>query len=197
MNDTPQQLAAKTDDCRHEALTWLEDFGDDLYSYARARVGHQATAEDLVQETLLAALTTYDQFRHDASTKTWLFGILRRKVIDHYRRQARQRRTRDGLPNSSPGAVDSNCGPFSMHDWRPQADEQFESQEFRQAFDDCFGKLSPLLGEAFVLRVMDELETSEVCKILGVTSNNLMVRLHRARIALRDCLEKNWFQKEE
>src|SRR5271165_1791769 len=76
---------------RDDASAWLERHGDALYCYARARVGACDLAEDLVQETLLAALEARQQFAGRSSVRTWLFSILRHKIVDLYRRGGAER----------------------------------------------------------------------------------------------------------
>ncbi len=71
---------------QEDASAWLEEHGDALYGYAKARVGTRELAEDLVQETLLAALQSRDRFAGRSSVRTWLFSILRHKIVDVYRR---------------------------------------------------------------------------------------------------------------
>lgn len=174
------------------AHQWLESYGDKLYSYALARVGWNAgLAEDLVQETLLAGLHGYERFSHKSSVETWLFGILRRKVVDHYRRSGRKT-AEVSLEDffSSSGSV-KHLGA-----WRFNADQLLESREFLETLDSCMSKLNPKLRESFALSVVDELPAEEVCKILEISPTNLSVRLHRARLALRRCLEINWFEGE-
>ena len=174
------------------AQQWLHDFGDKLFGYALTRVGRDAAlAEDLVQETLLAGLRGYDRFDHKSSVDTWLISILRRKIIDHYRSKGRR-----GKEFELDDYFSEHGSIKHLGDWKFQADQLLESREFLDAVQDCIGNLSLPLSEAFSLSVMDELETEEICKILDISPTNLSVRLHRARIAVRRCLEIKWFEKE-
>lgn len=174
------------------AQLWLQDYGDKLYGFALTRVGHnQALAEDLVQETLLAGLRGYAGFDHQSSVDTWLVSILRRKIIDHYRKTGRRGK------EFEIGDYFTDTGSIKhLGDWKFQADQLVENQEFLQAVQGCIGNLSDPLAEAFSLSVIDDLETEETCKILGISPTNLSVRLHRARLAVRRCLEIKWFGDE-
>ncbi len=171
------------------AERWLADYGDNLFAYALPRVGgNRAVAEDLVQETLLAGLQGYASFQAQSSVETWLTGILRRKVIDHYRRSGRSKEV------SSPEAFFSPAGTIQgVGAWGGDPAVLAENQEFRAVLDSCLAGLNATLAEAFVAVVMDGLETEAACKLLNVTPTNLSVRLHRARLGLRQCLEKKWY----
>ncbi len=187
---------ADTEKPAHFAMDWLQAYGDRLYSYAVARVsGDQAVAEDLVQETLLAAIKAYPRFKGESTLETWLIGILRRKVIDRYRKASR-RLEADGAEHgeSSDGLFDSRGSLVDVIKWKGATSEQVQSAEFREVFDSCLAELNPPLAEAFTLCVMDQLSTEEACSILGITSTNLSVRLHRARVRLRKLLQSRWFE---
>ena len=175
-----------------QALAWLADYGDDLLRYALARVKQISVAEDLVQETFLAAIRGHGKFQQQSSLKTWLTGILRRKIADYYRRQVGGKE-----PLASPGdrTLFNESGSWAQRlgRWPREPSHTLENQEFWAVFHDCLAKLGPRVQGAFILRVLDERDSEDVCHILDISPTNLSVRLHRARLALRECLEKNWF----
>ena len=173
------------------AQLWLQEFGDKLYRYALTRVGHdQALAEDLVQDTLLAGIRGFARFDQKSSVETWLISILRRKIVDHYRKTGRRGK------EFEIGDYFTDTGSIKhLGDWKFQADQLLENREFLEAVRGCMENLSQPLSEAFSLSVLDELETEEACRILGISPTNLSVRLHRARLAVRRCLEIKWFGK--
>lgn len=182
-------------DTRREALSWLADYGDEMFAYAAARVRDSSLAEDLVQETFLAALRGYRDFEHRSAVKTWLIGILRRKVADHFRRRSSgpqvDLETEETLTQHSftaRGHWKTRVSRWALEPW-----EVLDKRDFWSSLDGCLEKLKPPLSEVFLLRVMDRIEVQEICELLGITTANLSVRLHRARMALRECLEKNWF----
>lgn len=177
---------------------WVDRHGDFLYRYALLRLGQSEAAEDLVQETFLAALRGREQFQGASSERTWLAGILKHKIIDHLRRKHRER------PVSGLGADEWTDELFDRNGhWKkapgswtnPEA--AIENAEFWNVFSRCLGKLPGRLAEAFSLREIDELKSSEVCELLAVSSANLSVMLHRARLRLWRCLGTNWFADEE
>jgi len=188
MNVKPKQ---PTDQAQVEPLKWLEEHGDALLSYASARVGDDALAEDFVQETFVAAIAARDEFRGDSSVRTWLIGILRHHVADYYRRQSR-RPIHSNVP-----VEDQLAGPLAPETLRPgnwPADpkQAVENAEFRSKLEECLQKLPKTVAGAFILRAMDGLSVKELCNVFDVSATNLRVRLHRARVSLRDCLSKNW-----
>jgi RNA polymerase sigma-70 factor (ECF subfamily) len=175
---------------------WVDRHGDVLYRYAYSRIHNHAQAEDLVQETFLAALNARSQFKGKSSERTWLLSILRHKLIDQFRRTCRER------PAEELGADDPETDGFFDSKgfwkerpdlWAPDPEDLLERSEFWEVFQKCVAGLPGRLGVAFSLRVMDGLEPEETCNTLGVSATNLLVMLHRARARLRRCLEKNWF----
>ena len=181
---------------------WPDRYGDELYRFALSRVGDDTAAEELVQETFLSALDGLATFRAEASERTWLFVILRRKIIDHYRRQARAPRVDlDELGDGGPTEADfflaenghwtSQQAPAS---WRT-ADAALEQQELHDALQRCQQRLSPQHGAVFALRFVEELSAEEICRELGLTPTNYWVIVHRAKLQLRKCLEKQGLGK--
>jgi len=172
---------------------WLEEHGDVLYRFALLRTGDPDTAEDLVQDTLLAAWRNHASYRGDASERTWLTGILRHKIADRLRGAA-------GSFNADAGAGIEEGLFRADGTWRtapgswgeePISDAQAEA--FMDAVAGCLGELAPNQRSCFVLRELDDVDTEEASRQLGVSAGHLYVLLHRARLALRRCLELHWF----
>ncbi len=174
---------------------WVDRYGDYLFRYAMLRLRDRSRAEDVVQETFLAALEGRDSFSGDSSEGTWLVAILKHKIADHFRRQAREARLPDEEPPESPGD-----GPFDARghwttgprEWAADPAELLHQKKFLEQLSKCLAGLSPKLAIAFTLREIDGADTEEICKVLGVTETNLWVILHRARGRLRECLETRW-----
>lgn len=189
-----------------EPEKWVERYADILYSFAFARVRRQEVAEDLVQDTLLSAYKAKDTFLFNASEKTWLISILKRKVIDYYRKKSTQnelnvfdREEKSDFMNhffeSDGRNTDHWTENGSPQNWRKDFETPVESNEFNEILSSCLGKLPPKLSAVFTLKVMDDLDSEEVCKELNITPSNYWVMMHRAKLQLRECLEKNWFAK--
>jgi len=178
-----------------EPERWLADYGDAMYQYALARLRDQAKAEDAVQESLLAALSALDRFRGEAAERTWLFGILKHKILDQYRRDAREvpigdEEEADALINQTFDSGGSwRVRPVAWQD--PGRD--LERDEFWAMFERCLDGLPQTLAATVRLVEIDELDSDETCKALGISATNLGVRLHRARLRLRECIERSWF----
>ncbi len=181
---------------RTNPAKWVDEHGDYLFWYTLARLRQREVAEDLVQETFLAALHAQDRFAGASSERTWLVGILKRKIVDHLRRKGREQPVRDlAAVDRWTDALFDERGNWRKKPgkWPSAPSATIEKEEFWAIFTACLQKLPERLADAFILREVEELAGQEVCKVLNVSANNLWVMLHRARLGLRRCLEVNWF----
>ncbi len=185
-----------------EPQKWVERYGDYLFSYAIGRVNDSGKAEDLVQETFLAALKARDRFRGASTERTWLTSILKRKIIDTYRKKYSSKEMAFGAHEDTVFDGDfyrseepfkghwlEGSGPNS-HSFLPEG--ELEQEELRLFINLCIENLQPQLAAAFIMRMIDEEDSDTICKELGITPSNLWVMLHRARLRMRECLEKKW-----
>jgi len=176
---------------------WVDRYGDALLQYAVTRVGDLETAEDLVQETFLSAFRARGGFDHRAAFSTWLIAILRRKIIDHYRKDARTLVTTDAeLDEVAPMFDRSGHWTVPPANWRSTPANQAENSEFWQVVHRCLADLPRHLAQAFELRELGLATVQEASEIAGITPRNLSVRLHRSRLLLRECLQSKWFNIE-
>lgn len=170
-----------------------------LLRYATLQLRDAGAAEDAVQDTLIAALEGFDRFAGNSSVKTWLTGILKHKIIDHHRRQAREEPLAPDAETSEADAVDALFKPNGHWVQRPNnwenPDRALENKRFLDALEKCTQGLPKKTARVFMLRDVMEVSTEEICKELNITSTNCWVMLHRARLALRECLETTWFGK--
>ncbi|MCI0332875.1 MAG: sigma-70 family RNA polymerase sigma factor [Planctomycetes bacterium] len=178
---------------------WVDEYGDSLYRYAVSKIGDRDIAEDLVQETLLAALSGVDSFRGKSSSLTWFIGILRRKIVDEFRRRERDIDGRDAAP-AAPLSPRRNMGRHrhrheQFADCPAEPEAVLEQHEFWEVLDDCVTSMPSHFAAAFLLRDMYHEDTDTVCEQLEISPANLFVRLHRARLILRRCLESKWFDR--
>lgn len=184
--------------CSLQPSSWVEKYGDFLYRYAQQHVRASQVAEDLVQDTFVGALSAVDRYTGGASERTWLVGILRHKIMDHYRSLARRPQA-----ISSDNPIDLGEAFFDRRGhwkqlparWACDPKSLFEQGEFWTAFHECVSKLPDRLADAYCLRELSRLESKEVCEVLGIAPTNLWTQLHRARLMLRQCLEENWFRQ--
>jgi RNA polymerase sigma-70 factor (ECF subfamily) len=196
--DQPREGAAMSDDKpKPDPSTWVDEHGDVLYRFALLRVKDPHVAEDLVQETLIAALQGLKNYRGGSSVRTWLVGILKHKIFDYFRKSAKEIATTDLTllaDETGEDTIDRVARRPHPSLWQDDPHNLLENKDFWKAFLACLDGLSPTFRTAFSMREMDGLGTAEICKILDITSTNLWVILHRARAKLRRCLDINWFQ---
>ncbi len=182
-----------------DPANWVDRYGDVMLNYAQARVGKREVAEDLVQETFLAAWRARDTFDEKSQRGTWLIGILRRKIADYFRAGGRApaKIAIDQMP--AKGTLFNAQGKW-IHPpgrWKRTPDEAAEDAEFWHVLARCMADMPLHLAKAFQLREIGLTENMEICRLEGITPKNLSVRLHRARLLLRQCLERHWFCADE
>lgn len=172
---------------------WVDRYGDMLMSYAHARVQSQEVAEDLVQETFLAAWKSFKLFDSRCRFSTWLIAILRHKIADYYRTSGRNVQSLEDQPEAA--AQFTRRGKWSnrLKKWVASPDELAQNREFWTVFAKCLADMPPQLSYVFRLRELQSTETKDICRLLDISSSNVAVRLHRARLLLRQCLEMKWF----
>ena len=184
---------------------WIERYADALFAYAFARINRQDVAEDLVQDTFFSALKAKDTFQFNSSEKTWLVAILKRKIIDYYRKKSTQNElnifdkdAKDDFMNhffESEGRSDHWTDASGPLPWRQDFETKVESEEFYHILKNCLGKLPEKWAAVFTLKNMDDLESDEICKELQIAPSNYWVIMHRAKLQLRECMDINWFGK--
>lgn len=175
---------------------WVDLHADVLFRYAFARMGDHHMSEELVQQTFLAGLEGFSKFQGKSSVRTWLISILRNKIAGYLRQ--RQDETVSSLdPESGGDFFERGKWKKAPARWSVNPEEEVNKKEFREQFFNCIKRLSPALADAFILHEMDLQESQEVCSELNISDTGLWSRLHRARLNLRHCLEKNWFASEK
>lgn len=185
---------------------WVDEHADYLFKFALARLRDPNKAEDLVQETFLAALKGGQAFEGRSAEKSWLAGILKHKILDHFRKAGREtsftdlqfyadeeseRFISEGLFKG--GWIHEAGRDLGPMEWSSDPGASLDSEAFWKTFHDCSSKLPRNVSTVFTLREVDGVESKEICNLLNISENNLWVMLHRARMALRRCLETNWF----
>lgn len=169
-----------------------------LIRFARLQLRNDGWAEDAVSETVLAALSRPQSFANRSQLKTWLVGILKHKVIDLIRSNARLVALPDAQTGDEGNELDRLAFQADGHfaeapnDWG-DPDKTLQQAQFFQILDACMERLPPALGRLFLMREWLELSTQEICKELALTPTNLYVQLHRARLRLQECMNIHWF----
>lgn len=188
-----------------DPAAWVDEHGDCLFRYAVARLGDEAAAEDIVQETLLSALRSLASYTGKSTERTWLVGILKHKLVDHYRKRSREVTfdpSDSDLSEFDPMFERTDEWEGHWHDtlspriWRASPEAALQQDEFFGVLQNCLSKLPERVANVFTLREMNDIDTGEICEILGLTQSNFWVMMHRARMSLRRCIEVNWFVKE-
>ena len=173
---------------------WIDLYSDYLFNYTISRVSDREIAQDLVQDTFLAGLKSMKNFKGEASERTWLISILKRKIIDHYRKI-----------NSNKGKAEVRINYYdseSEGDWLEErvadpydktAEDTLQNTELGDAINNCLEKLPKKQADVFKRKTILGHETEAICNELNITASNLWVIIHRARTAMADCLKENWF----
>jgi len=180
----------------------LFSFRSDMLKFAWLQLRDEAAAEDAVQEAMTAALSGRKQFDNRAQLKTWVFAILKNKIVDIIRERARYSNAGapvDEIPEDAyedlfdeSGHWQADARPSNWHD----PESSFASQQFWKTFEFCLTRLPNNTARVFMMREMLGFETGEICKELAISPTNCWVVLHRARMALRLCLNDRWFNAE-
>lgn len=203
-NGQAEKVVLHEETVRIDPAQWVDEHGDYLFRYAIVRLRDEAIAEDCVQETLLSALQALDSYGGKSTERTWLTGILKHKVIDHFRKHSREVALDpsetdlsefDPLFERDDEFTDHWNDYLSPRIWRRSPDEALQENEFFGVLQGCMSKLPERVASVFTLREMNGLETDEICEILSLSQSNFWVMMHRARMALRRCIEINWFMK--
>jgi len=174
---------------------WVNLHADYLFNYTISRISNRDVSKDLVQDTFFAGLKAMENFQGKASERTWLISILKRKIIDHYRKI-----------NSAKGKAEVKMNFYSdgeregewieervPSNWAAEIDKQIENEELKEALEKCITALPEKYSIVFKLKTIEQFDTEEICKELDITSSNLWVIIHRARTQLRRCMEDSWF----
>ncbi|PXW99273.1 RNA polymerase sigma-70 factor (ECF subfamily) [Sphaerotilus hippei] len=173
----------------------IEALRPQLMRYARSQLRNDAWAEDAVSDTLLAALEKPHSYAGTSQLKTWLVGILKHKLIDQLRRHAREATV---LSQDDEADLDDLLFDQDGH-WRTSPADWGDpehclgQQQFLSVLDACIERLPATQGRVFMMREWLELDADEICKEMAISSTNLWVLLHRARLRLRECLQQRWF----
>jgi len=181
-----------------DAERWVDRYGDALYRYALARLVKPDLAADLVQETFLQALKNQDAFEGRSGELTWLIGILRHKILDHFRKSGREQAVFGSVPlEAAADSVFDHRGRWRQVParWAGEPSRALETREFWDVFRRCLSRLPAGLADAFFLREVDGLGAEEVQQLLRINPATLWTRLYRARTLLRRCLEAGWFHR--
>lgn len=180
---------------KDDIIIWVKTYTSNLFSYTLAKVQQKQIAEDLMQETFLAAYQCHDKYQGKSSIKTWLISILNHKIADHFRSKYK---TGTELPS---GTIEQ---PFDENQrWKPEyrpkdwgnEKELLDDPDFTKALKNCFQKLPEKWSSAVQMKYLEEYDADGICSQLEITKSNFWQIIHRAKIQLRKCLELKWFKQ--
>jgi RNA polymerase sigma-70 factor (ECF subfamily) len=186
-----------------DPAAWVDEHGDALFRFAFMRLRDETLAEDMVQETLLSAIQSLQSYGGKSAERTWLTGILKHKIIDHYRKNSRQVQITDEDTDLSdveyfferPDAWNGHWAiPLRPVDPEQSPDQVLERSEFWGVLNECLSALPARVANVFTLREMDGMSSDEICGVLSLSNSNFWVIMHRARMHLRRCVEVKWFR---
>ena len=174
---------------------WIDNYADYLFNYAVSRVNDSDIAKDLVQDTFFAGLKSAKNFQGKSTERTWLVSILKRKVIDYYRKiNSKKGQAEVRMNFYDNGENEGNWIEERVpQSWDNKSEKNIENEELRVQIDSCIDNLPEKYAMVFRMKTIQGFETEEICKELEITASNLWVIIHRARTQLRKCMEDNWF----
>lgn len=184
-------MATSNDDI----ISWVKTYTKDLFAFSMVKVQQKELAEDLVQETFLAAHKSFDSYKEKSTVKTWLFSILKHKIADYYRLKYKA-----GVEVPS-GVIDQF---FDANErWKPEyrpvewsnEQELLNDPGFANALKNCFAKLPEKWSSAVRLKYLEEQDADGICNQLEISKPNYWQIIHRAKLQLRNCLELKWFKR--
>ncbi len=183
---------------------WVSLYADNLFSWALHKTNDRETAQDLVQETFLAAFKSLDKFQGNSQPKTWLFAIINNKIIDYHRKKFRR-----NVINMSSLKVDHNNtnvlekifdsdGTWRKEmrpsEWKESEEHLLDNTEFKDVLQNCMEALPETWFMAIQFKYLEEKSGKEICQDLNISSSNYWQMLHRAKLQLKICIENNWFK---
>lgn len=181
---------------------WVQTYADDLYSWAYYKTSHKEAAEDLVQDTFLSAHQAFHKYEGKSSPKTWLFSILNNKIIDYHRRKFKNIVSPESYLGPQKGfsileLLFEKNGHWKERvqprSWKLEDENLLDNKEFVDEMQKCMAKLPSIWFSALQLKYLEEKEGKDICQELNITPSNFWQILHRAKLQVRQCLEKNWF----
>lgn len=179
---------------------WVRLYTKYLYSWAYQKTSDHELAEDLVQETFLSAAEGYEAFREESHPKSWLVGILKNKIADYYRRAIRRNVVnieKEFDASQFFNDQDRWHSDLAQHLWKADPDHLMDNSAFTKVLSGCIDDLPPVMNSCIRLKFIDEKKGKQICQELGLTHTNYWQLIHRAKLLLRDCLNKHWFSNSK
>jgi RNA polymerase sigma-70 factor (ECF subfamily) len=175
---------------------WVDEYTNEMYSWAYHKVSDAEMAKDLVQDTFLVAVTKIGSFKNESSPKTWLFSILNYKIIDFYRKKAKHLKYKnDGQFINNFFDDNGDWKTDAMPDQWDEDNHLLDNSEFQDVLDGCLEELPETWNHSIKLKYLMKKNGAEICQELNISPTNFWQIVHRAKLQLRNCIEINWFKK--
>ncbi len=179
-----------------EISNWVRLYTEYLFHWAYKKTSDDQLSQDLVQDTFLAAFESFGSFKHESQPKTWLTGILKNKIAEHYRKKIRQQiytaKSEQELSDYFKPDGTWAMKP-SLEHWHDDSGHLMNLPAFNKVFLACIDHLPALMNTCIRLKFLDEKKGEQICQELGISPTNYWQLVHRAKLHLRDCLDKYWF----
>jgi RNA polymerase sigma-70 factor (ECF subfamily) len=174
---------------------WVELYSDSMFTWAFSRTSRREVAEDLVQDTFVAALHGFDKYEELSNPKTWLFSILNHKIIDYHRNHFRKQELIQVVDSENYFRENGSWKQEEMpHNWQDDEANLLDNAEFRQILEKCMNKLPVSWFSIVQMKYLEGNKSEEICQDLGITITNLWQVIHRSKLQLRKCIEINWLK---
>jgi RNA polymerase sigma-70 factor (ECF subfamily) len=173
---------------------WVDRYSDYLFNYTIVRVNDREVANDLISETFLAGLKSMKNFKGESTERTWLISILKRKIVDYYRKINSNKGRAEVKVNYNSDEDEGDWLEEQIADLSDKtAEDTMENEELGMAILECLDQLNEKQATIFKMKTIDGIDTDAICNEFNISPSNLWVIIHRARTSLAKCLEKNWF----
>lgn len=183
---------------KQQFTAWVNDYTDQLYSWAYHKTSSKEMAEDLVQDTFLSAYKNLETFKNESSPKTWLLSILNHKIIDFYRKKSKSLSVVDNRQEDE--AIKRVNDLFDENDnWKNPKVHTFEVEEhlldnadFNAVMQRCLENLPEKWRMAIQSKYITDVSPEKICNELDISTANYWQIIHRAKLHLKNCIDKNW-----
>lgn len=182
---------------------WVNEYTDSLYDWALFKTSDSFIAEELVQETFIAAFNSLEKFNEKSHPRTWLFGILNHKILDHYRSSNKNNETTFTQHHLETSDDDMSIFfdkkehwelSLKFKQWTESDQELLDNPEFCEILSKCISNLKADSQAIIRLKFVDGEKSEIICQDLGITPTNLWQIIHRSKLQLRKCLDLHWFK---
>lgn len=175
---------------------WAAAYADYLYAFAFQRIADPDICKDLVQDTFLSAIKNRHSFKGNSAERTWLTSILKNKIIDHFRKRTAELLIDDRAEKEQSDSFFGFKGhwkhKYEPHSWGIEDENNIENKELKTILEKCIQKLPALWAMVFSMKYIDDVDSTKICKELGLTSSNFWVIIHRAKVNLRACISRHF-----